>query len=152
MYEHTNQFIDITTGEILFQAKDIVRRVNVDDFIQVYLKDMSGLMGIKNMAEYHILVWFWKFSRFPDANSKANYVSLDAILLSKIREETGLKDQSIRNSICSLAKKNILIKDKNMRGIYYLNPNYFWKGKISENTKNLKLSFDYKFEDNGNKD
>ena len=42
-----------------------------------------------------------------------------------------------------------------MRGIYYLNPNYFWKGKISENTKNIKVMFDYDFtngEENGDKE
>lgn len=155
MYELVDRNIDTLTGEIITERKKVFRRVNVDDFMQVYLRDMSGLMGIKNMAEYQILIWFWKFSKFPDDNIKANYVSLDAILFQRIKESTGLKEQSIRNSICSLAKKNILIKDDKMRGIYYLNPNYFWKGKISENTKNIKVMFDYDFtnENNGeNKD
>ena len=143
MYKYEKVEIDHPSGEIISESKTIIRNVKAKEFIQVYLDDMSGLLNIKTKAEKDVLIWFWKFSKFPDETFSANYVSLDAILFEKITTETGLKEQSIRNTIVSLVKKDLLIKDKTKRGIYYLNKKYFWKGKISDITKNIDLNVNY---------
>jgi hypothetical protein len=143
MYKYEKVELDHTTGEILSESKTIIKNVKAKEFIQVYLDDMSGLLNIKTKAEKDVLIWFWKFSKFPDETFSQNYVSLDAILFEKITQETGLKEQSIRNTIVSLVKKDLLIKDKNRRGIYYLNKKYFWKGKVSELTRNIDLNVNY---------
>ena len=130
-------------GEIISEEKKIFKKVTQRDFIQVYLDDMSGLIGIKSLAEHQVLSWFWKFSQYPDDTFNCNYVSLSSLLFEKIQESTGLKPQSIRNTISTLSKKKILLKDEKRRGIYYLNPRFFWKGKLSENARNMQLNINY---------
>ena len=157
-YEYTEIKYD-QNGEVISEEKKIFKKVNVRDFIQVYLDDMSGLMGIKSLAEQQVLAWFWKFSQYPDETFNCNYVSLSSLLFEKIEESTGLKPQSIRNTISTLSKKKILIKDEKRRGIYYLNSQFFWKGKLSDNTRNMRLNINYDFNrdeainnfENGNK-
>lgn len=132
-------------GNVISEEKKFFKKVNVRDFIQVYLDDMSGLLGIKSLAEQQVLAWFWKFSQYPNDEFDCNYVSLSSLLFEKLQESTGLKPQSIRNTISALSKKRILIKDSKRRGIYYLNPQFFWKGKLSDNTRNMRLNINYDF-------
>lgn len=45
--------------------------------------------------------------------------------IDKISGDTGLAISTIRNSVVSLVKKGMLLKDKKHQGIYYLNEKYF---------------------------
>lgn len=52
---------------------------------------------------------------------------------------------TIRNTITSLVKKKMLLKDSRYKAVYYLNPEYFFKGKISDRTQIIKNIIEYKF-------
>lgn len=91
---------------------------------------------IEQISEYKVLLWCLEFSN-------NNLINLNIDILNKIQNKTEYKIQSIRNTIVSLVKKDLLIKDKTKRGIYYLNKKYFWKGKISDITKNIDLNVNY---------
>lgn len=49
---------------------------------------------------------------------------------------------TIHNTITSLVK---LLKDSKYKAVYYLNPEYFFKGKISDRTQIIKNIIEYKF-------
>lgn len=53
--------------------------------------------------------------------------------------------QLLRNTITSLVKKKMLLKDSRYKAVYYLNPEYFFKGKISDRTQIIKNIIEYKF-------
>ena len=59
--------------------------------------------------------------------------------------KTNLAAGTIRNTITSLVKKKMLLKDSRYKAVYYLNPEYFFKGKISDRTQIIKNIIEYKF-------
>lgn len=143
MYEYLEIITDPASGEIISEKKKIFRKVTPREFMQVYVDDLSGMMNITTGTESKVLTLFWKFSSYPDETSDKNYVRINSFLFENIERETGLKPSCARNVISRLTKKNLLIRDEKRRGIYYLNPKYFWKGKISDNTRNLSLNINY---------
>ena len=69
-----------------------------------------------------------------------NKISLDEELRDTIKIKTNLAAGTIRNTITSLVKK-----DSRYKAVYYLNPEYFFKGKISDRTQIIKNIIEYKF-------
>lgn len=69
----------------------------------------------------------------------------DAQLRDIIKTKTGLAAGTIKNTIVSLVKKKMLLKDNRYNSVYYLNPEYFFKGKITDRTKIIKNIVEYKF-------
>ena len=137
--------VDQFTGEILSAEKTIIRTVrNTDEFIQVYLNDMKGLMDINSCSEFKVLMWMWKMSDFLDEKQFGNAIGISGLLFNRLKKECNIKDQTVRNTISSLAKKGLLIKDDNIRGTYYLNPKFFFKGALSDRTKCLTSVIQYK--------
>ena len=137
--------IDGETGEILSASVETVRRLSSDEFVQIYLEDMKSLMQLSTKGEIQILIWLWKASMFIEAeNSIGNKVIINKQLYSLISENTGLTEGAIRNTVSVLVKKDLLIKDAKFRGIYYLNPKFFFKGKLTDRIKSFKLVLEYK--------
>ena len=58
-----------------------------------------------------------------------NKISLDEELRDTIKIKTNLTAGTIRNTITSLVKKKMLLKDSRYKAVY---PEYFFKGKISD--------------------
>lgn len=145
--------IDKTTGEVLDNKAEIIkyRKVSKDSFISVYLDDMSGLMNIKNQTELRILAWMWKLSTYPDNEFPGNCVILGDLLMDKIEKDLDIKRQTIRNTVAHLVKTKVLIKDAKHRSTYYLNPEYFFKGKVDELPKVRQVVLQYDIENESNK-
>ena len=145
--------IDKTTGEVLDSTAEIIKykKVTEDSFISVYLNDMSGLMNIKNQTELRILAWMWKLSTYPDNEFPGNCVILGDHLMDKIEKDLNNKRQTIRNTVAHLVKTKVLIKDNQHRSTYYLNPEYFFKGKVQDLPKVRKVILQYDIDNQTNK-
>lgn len=145
--------IDKTTGEVLDSTAEITKykKVSEDTFISVYLNDMSGLMNIKNQTELRILAWMWKLSTYPDNEFPGNCVILGDLLMDKIEKDLNIKRQTIRNTVANLVKTKVLIKDNQHRSTYYLNPEYFFKGKVQDLSKVRKVILQYDIDNQINK-
>ena len=152
MKEQRKTVVDSNTGEILEETTTIVaeRKYTKDTFIYLYLNDLSGIMNIKNQTELRVLAWLWKFSSYPDDDVAGNCVVVGDLLFDKIEKDLCLKRQTIKNCISGLAKEQIIIKDPDHRSTYYLNPKYFYKGKIDELPKTRKVILTYTEETNKN--
>lgn len=79
----------------------------------------------------------WKHSTYNKENEvSGNIVHNNASFKQHCREEgLDLSDASIDNNISALCKAGLLIKK--CRGEYLLNPDYFFKGSLSQRTKML---------------
>lgn len=62
---------------------------------------------------------------------------------TRIIEATGLKKSAVTKAFKVLTDLELLIKDKKVRGVYYVNPLYFWKGKLSDRLKSVEISTRY---------
>lgn len=141
--------INQETGEVLEDKSEIVsiKEVPKDSFINVYLNDMSGLMNIRTQTELRILAWMWKLSTFPDNEFPGNCVVLGDLLMDKIEKDLKIKRQTIRNTVSNLVKTQVLLKDDKHRSTYYLNPKYFFKGKLSDLPKVRQVVLQYVIQD-----
>lgn len=147
MISKQTTYVDSSTGEVISNEIVSIKKVKPDEFIQVYLEDMSGLMKISSKNEINVLMWFWKFSTYVDEGDIGNMVVINSKLLKQIEDSTGICKQSIRNVISSLKKKRLLITEKGERGIYYLNPEYFFKGSIKDRGKCYKNVIEYRIDE-----
>lgn len=116
-----------------------------DEFIQIYLNDMAGLMNISTKSELQILCCLWKYSTYPSDDQNGNCVIVNSKVLADIEKVTGLQKQSVRNTISKLTKSenHLLIKDPTYRSTYYLNPVYFFKGSIKDRPKVMQVVLTY---------
>lgn len=134
-------------GELISAEQTIVKKVNAEEFCQIYLRDSEDFSTLTG-SEYRVLVQCWLFSTYykdEKTDMPGNMITYNGVFKDQVMNRTGLKEGTIKNSLSSLVKKEMLIKDKN-KGVYYLNPKYFFKGKLGDRTKLVKRVIEYQFE------
>lgn len=145
------KLIDSVTGEIISDTLETTRMVKADEFMQVYLEDLSAIMSLTKPSEITVLVVLWKDSTYFDAKAgyPGNKVVVNKQLIHTVIEESTRKgspltEGTIRNVLSALVKKRVLIKDDVYRGIYYLNPEFFFKGKLADRKATVSFTRTYK--------
>lgn len=134
-------------GEILSAEVKTIKTVSAEQFCQIYLRDNEEFYKLSK-AESNVLAVLWYTSNYYEDKDRAlpgNKISLDEELRDTIKIKTNLAAGTIRNTITSLVKKKMLLKDSRHKAVYYLNPEYFFKGKISDRTQIIKNIIEYKF-------
>ena len=116
------------------------KKVKREDFIRVYLGDYKGLMGIRSAMEFRLLIYLFNSEKWNQ---------YDAIILYKpqkkeVAQELGVGVQSISDALSRLIKKELVIRVD--RGMYKLNPKYFFKGNESARYKIISTGVDYELE------
>ena len=131
-----DEIVDTETGEITqhVTSQTIEHRKfykTHEEFIQIYLEDMSGLLSITSKSELQVLCLLWKYSTYNE-NDKGNCVLITPKIINDI-------------VISSLVKnpKKLLIKDQQFRGTYYLNPQYFFKGSLKDRPRVMQIILNY---------
>lgn len=138
--EFVDERVDTSTGEILSRTtKTFVRNTSAEDFIQVYLNDLSGLFALNGKIEHNLLSLLWR-----DTGFNTNKIFLLKPQKEAYAIEMDCKLDSINNAIISIVKKGLLLREE--RGNYYLNPKYFFKGETSR--RKIIISY-LKLDDNG---
>lgn len=134
-------------GEILSAEVKTIKTVSAEQFCQIYLRDNEEFYKLSK-AESNVLAVLWYTSNYYEDKDRAlpgNKISLDEELRDTIKIKTNLAAGTIRNTITFLVKKKMLLKDSRYKAVYYLNPEYFFKGKISDRTQIIKNIIEYKF-------
>ena len=94
-----------------------------------------------------VMVQCWRASVYypelVDEQLPGNKVTADKQFKDITAKNANITVRSVDSALASLSKKNLLFKDKQYKGIYYLNPKLFFKGKISDRTKIIKHSIEY---------
>lgn len=124
--------LDNHTGELLELRQ--TRKLSLEEFIMVFFSSYPELFKLKGL-QLKILMCCWKHSSYNKENdSGGNIVHNNASFKSHCREEgLDVSDASIDNNISALCKAGLL--RKKCRGEYLLNPDYFFKGNLSQRTK-----------------
>lgn len=130
-------------GVLVNRKLSTIRDVKSDEFIQVYLTDMSGMMNITSKGELRVLLHFWKYSTYVSDNQIGNMVTINSRIMADISNEMDVNVQSVRNIVVGLKKKGLIIADESCRGVYYLNPQYFFKGNSSDRLKCFSRTINY---------
>jgi hypothetical protein len=137
---------DAMTGELLGRQLKITKKVNNADFIQVYLSDMEGLMGLSTKGEMQVMVYLWKMSNYVDGmDYPGNYIIINTVVLDLLSKYVKLNVGSIKNVIATLVKKKLLLKGQK-RTLYFLNSKYFFKGSLKDRVKSYNISIDYQID------
>lgn len=131
-------------GEILSAEVKTIKTVSAEQFCQIYLRDNEEFYKLSKV-ESNVLAVLWYTSNYYEDKDRAlpgNKISLDEELRDTIKIKTNLAAGTIRNTITSLVKKKMLLKDSRYKAVYYLNPEYFFK---SDRTQIIKNIIEYKF-------
>ena len=92
------------------------------------------------------MLWL-KSDYYKEEDYPGNRVVVNKQIKDEIVFKTKLADSTVKNALTSLVKKNIVFKDDKYKGVYYLNPQYFFKGKVTDRTKCIKHSTSYYISD-----
>lgn len=112
--------------------------ISVNDYINVLFSCISKIMELGGRP-IKILMCCWKYSSFNPLNETEGNMITNSKRFKDYVRSCGLEisDASIDDAISLLCKNGFLIKI--CRGERMLNPEYFFKGTISQRSK-LKLS------------
>lgn len=129
--------LDNHTGEIL--DLNIIRKITLDEFIMVFFSSCPQLMNLTG-NNLKVLICCWKHSSYNPENEERGNIIHNGPGFKSACKESGLdvSNAVIDNAISSLCKKGFLIK--RFRGEYLLNPQYFFKGKLTSRSK-VKVHF-----------
>ena len=129
-----NNYIDIETGEIIDQDKEIKHhKILVDDKESFFWTYLSILKVLDDLDKVSIKVLY-----FCNMHSQwnTNKIALTKPILKDIEIMFDIKYQTIRNSISKLKKLGVLIDLGS--ATYRINPRYYWKGDTQQRTKNMQ--------------
>lgn len=117
--------VDVNTTTIVKKSK------NPEQFIQVYLEDMKGMLGVDNGTHLKVLFLMWRDSQYnsPSAN-EGNVVTILKDDKERWSKEIGCSIKTINNAITALKTQSLLIGKARAR--YILNPKFFFKGPIKD--------------------
>lgn len=128
------------TGELT----DLVqkRKIMQDDFILVFLSTIPEFFSL-NGGEIKLMMALWRLSTFnPQYSNDGNIVVNNPNTKDKIRKMgLNVSDAVIDNGFSKLSKIGCIIKQ--CKGMYLLNPKFFFKGTLSDAT-NMQLIFSTK--------
>lgn len=152
---NTNQIttVDVETGEVISQIvqeeKQIVstRKVkNQEEFIMVYLQDLSSFLRIDNATQIKLLALIWRDIAYTNPQSNGNVMAILKDDKERWSKEIGCSVRTIDNCLATLVKKKLLLSES--RGKYKLNPLYYFKGSNTDRRRILNLTVEYNFGDN----
>ncbi|NQZ79187.1 MAG: replication/maintenance protein RepL [Ekhidna sp.] len=141
-YFQESERIITNDGEQLSLTIKTRKRVQKDKFVMMYLEDLSGVLKLNTKGDYKVLL-----ALVSRAGYNTNEVRIQKDVKIEIAEETNLAYNSVNRAVVSLTQKNLIIRKvfqgKAIRGIYTLNPKYFFKGSDIERHNVLQTIFEY---------
>lgn len=104
----------------------------VPGFVQLYLEGNEAYFTLSSL-EHKVLSYCMYCCGFvaDGSGDVGNRVVINAGVRGEMRRMLGLSDGGIRNGLSSLVRKRQLLRGR-LRGVYYLNPLYFFKGSVGK--------------------
>ena len=129
-----------------YRSLNITHKDNSES-ININITDTTWSNLIGSGKELQVLCTFWRNCQEISNVSPGNMITINKKLMCEIEKQTNLNTQSVRNIIVGLKKKELIISDKDCRGVYYLNPKYFFKGNSNERLKCYTRTIEYQITD-----
>lgn len=136
--------LDQTTGEI--KDLKIIKTVTQEDFILLFLKAFLPKAITLDGNQLKVLLCCWQSSTFnPKGTAEGNVFHNDTEFKDFVRSSgLDLTNGAIDVYVSNLAKSKLILKK--CRGKYILNPYYFFKGTLTDNSR-LRLELNTKAEE-----
>lgn len=130
--------IEVTPDGEVMNEKSLSYLIEDDkEFYMTYCK-VLGLFNDLGNADMKTLAWL--VSNMP-FNSNMQVITKG--VKEKIAEEMGISVSGVNNALPKLLARKILYRDKDAdkgrSAIYFINPEYYWKGDLKERNKMLKV-------------
>lgn len=124
--------VNTATGEIVSGVANI-KCDTIDEFIMCFMSSIPQVVQLDGNT-IRVLMWCWKFSSFNPNIPEANVITNNQAFKDKIRQEGGdMTNATIDKAIHILYKEGMLLR--RCKGSYFLNPDYFFKGTLSDRAK-----------------
>jgi hypothetical protein len=133
--------VNTHTGELLGMKKTRVC-ITQEELIKVYFNSIEELAGCFKDGLYKVMLAVWKYSHFPDGSDfEGNKFNNDKGF-KEVCKKLGYDkdDDAINTAIYRLTQKGII--KRYAKGMYILNPKYFAKGTVTDDTR-MKLSIEF---------
>lgn len=133
---YTENNLNQETGEVTPRRWINVEEVSGENFVQLHINTLSDLIGLTD-AQWRLLSSLTVYVEY-----NTNELFLNPLRKEELAKLTGLKYNTINQSVSRLVKKNLLIRKTN--NTYQMNPLLFFKGSEIERAKYLELVIRYK--------
>lgn len=137
--------IDSETGEIL--NENIVHNKFIanskEEFFLCYVKLLSVIKDISGPA---IKIYAYLLNN----HKPGNLIGINGAMKQEIKEFIGSKGKTmsiVDNSLSELTKVNLLFRKPDVKGGYYINPRYAFKGSTHDRNNSLKAIIELGCED-----
>jgi DNA-binding MarR family transcriptional regulator len=128
---HVEEKHDVQTGELLTISKTFsVKAAKSEEFFFTFLSALNAMSDLSSASDIKILAIFCSIAEYNTGK-----VVLSKDKRSEIAKKLKVTLQAITNSISRLKKAGLICGN---RGVYEINPQYFWKGTTNEREKLLK--------------
>lgn len=124
--------VDECTGELLEYKQ--TKRITIDEFVMVFVNSCPRLIQL-NGLHIKVLICCWKYSTFNSRTDQTGNIVYNGRGFKEFCAKEGLESSpaSIDNAISELCKQGLLLR--RYKGEYILNPEYFFKGTLSNRSK-----------------
>ncbi len=140
--EQVSEIVDGSTGQITTQVKGTQRfQEREPDYVKLYLNTMMSFNGIRNIPTDVIIAMCNCVQGYNNSENQPLIFKNDKFNRVQMASTLGLKTDAIQKYITRMSEAGILVKQENMRGIYYVNPWILAKGQWC-NIKRLQIHFD----------
>lgn len=126
--------VDNRTGELLELRQ--TKKLSLDEFFMVFAASCPTLLKLKGL-QLKVLICCWRYSSYNKEYSQDGNIIHNSPTFKQFCKHEGLQtsDACIDKAFTKLCKENLLIR--RCRGEYLMNPQYFFKGTLSDRTKIL---------------
>lgn len=136
----TDRVVDLDSGEVVDEKTIRYVVENEKDFYITYCKVLGLLRGMK-LAEIKTLAWL-----VSNTSYNSNMVVVTSGVKLKISKEMDISPSAVNNALLPLVEKGILYRDldrgSKRDGVYYIHPEYYWKGSLAERNRMLRIALE----------
>ena len=141
--EVTEERVDPFTGEILCTTiEKTIAIKTTEDFVMAF---SGSILKTRELSEagFKTLNYIVLNAGYAGDPPIGNIFNFNAVVAEHMSTKMNISTYAIKKSLKQLVALELLIKDKKVRGVYYVNPLYFWKGKLSDRLKSVEISTRY---------
>lgn len=140
-----NTVIDASTGEVLEKTISVSKKVPTNKFIQIYIDDMKGLLKLDSGIQSNVLALIWQACEYSTDEERWNKIAILKDTKEKWAKAINCSVKTIDNTLTALVKKGLIASA--CRGVYVLNPKYFFKGTSEAREVLIRTNQTYHFEE-----